>query len=209
MNRRALSAMLVSASLGALAACSGSGGSIGAPPLGATSESLATKRADAVGASPITLTFSTSCATKCGGRADAVGYYEHFHGIDYRKDTVTPYEAGYTGGFCVALATPQGNAPMNNGDPGQLRNDGEFFTVIDVAPAAQESSVNFIGDDAFPNDQFARDASYSNSIYANARAVPVNASAGFETVLHISDEAGCRSRLSNHYARLTINWYRS
>ena len=201
--------MLVLYTLGAFSACSGNGGSVDAPSAPTTAANLATKRADAVITSPITLEFSTGCATKCGGRADGVGYFEHFRGNDSRKDTVTPHEAGYTGAFCVALATPQGNAPMNNGDPGQLRNDGEFFTVMDDAPAAQNSSINFIGDDVFPNGEFARDASYSDSVYAFRGALPVNTSTGFETVLHVSDAAGCQSGLSNHYARLTINWYRS
>jgi hypothetical protein len=208
MECRALLATLTLCSLAALTACAGSGGSTLAPSVEATAASSAALRIGANAASPIVLSFSAACGSKCGGKADAVGYYEHFHGLDPRFDTVTPQEAGYAGGFCVVAATPQGNAPMNNGDPGQVRNDGEFFTVMDDAPAAQDSSIDFIGDDAFPNAPFARDASYRNSVYAFEGALPVNPSTGIETVLHISDAAGCQGGRNGHYARLTINWYR-
>jgi hypothetical protein len=208
MECRVLLTSLAFCSLGSLSACSGSTDSTLAPSVETMRSQLAAMRVEPSAASPITLGFSTDCGTKCGGKADAVGYFEHFHGLDPRIDIVTPQEAGYSGGFCVVAATPQGNAPMDNGDPGQVRNDGEFFTVMDDAPAAEDSSINFLGDDAFPNAPNARDASYRDSVYAYDDALPVNPSTGIETVLHISDAAGCRGGGTAHYARLTIDWYR-
>ena len=208
MSDRTLLAALVFCSIATLTDCSMQGQSF-ARASSASSPYTALRHANATSSNPITLSFSANCETKCGGEADEAGYYEHFHGVDPRIDTITPHEAGYAGGFCIVKATPQGNAPIDNGDPGEVRNDGEIFTVIDTVPSARNASIDFIGNDAFPNAIGARDSEYADSVYAIQGAVPVNGRTGLETVLHISDAAGCESDATGRYARLTINWYRT